>query len=159
MLKVQYVTSRGLLYEPLLDWLLVWHWIRFLSKCWFLGFSRLLLVRGAFSCHVSLLITVEALPFFPIMGFIFLYVGTTDKGKAWFIYIYRNIGLQVVVRISVSSLAILSWWRGVLFIFLQSQHSYFLVGSFVFNLGHFFPSSYINRFCFPIKDLCEQSLI
>src|SRR5580698_1345082 len=108
---------------------------------------------------MSLLIAAEASPFFPVVGFIFFCIGATDKGKAWFIYIHRDIGSGVFIGLSASSLAILSWRRGVPFIFLWSQHDCFLVGFLVFCSGRFFPSSHVLGFCFSIEDLREQSSI
>ena len=149
---LRYVALRRSLYKPLLGWLLVRCWIGFLPEYRLLGFYRLLLVRGAFSHHISLFIAVEASPFFPIVGFIFFYIGMTDEGKAWFIYIHRNVGSWIFVRVSVSSLTIPPWWRGIPFIFLWSQHDCFLVGSLILDSGHFFPSSHIDGFCLPIED-------
>ena len=156
---LRYITSRRSLYKPLLGWLFVRCWVGFLPKCRLLGFPWLLLVRRTLSCHMPLFVTAEASPFFPIAGFVFFCVGLTNEGKAWFVYIHRDVGSGVFIRVSASSLAISSQRRRIPLIFLRSQHNCFLVGSLIFDLGCFFPSSHISGLCFPIEDLCKQSSI
>ena len=159
MLEVYSITSKRSLHEPLLGWLPIGRWVGFLSERGLLGLPWLLFVRRTLSRHMSLFVVAEASPFFPIAGLILLCISTANKGKAWFIYIHRDIGSRVFIRVSVPSLAISSWQRGVPFIFLQSQHNCLLVGLLIFDSGHFFPSSHIIGLHFPIKDLCKQSSI